>query len=219
MGKDADVVVGAVEIGEDEGHAGGREGRAEPTSRLARAVLHVEEAALAHQPVEGGQPRIHAVEHHLRLGDQHVMVADRLRVAGGVDQRLVPGAQLVPALCLAAGFQQPRHQRHHMLRHLVAVAGDIGGVVIDAAHAAVAERDVIRVAELPRHAMPQRDEFAVDAVQRLAMRGEETPAQRLGLVALRPVRVLGIGREAGEVDDPARRSAVSPRRAIRCSGR
>ena len=218
MGEDADIAMRAGEVGEDVGHADGREARAEAAALLARAVLQVDEAAAFELFPEAAEGGVHAVEHHAGGGAERVVVADRLRVAARVDQRLVPVTQLVPALRDAAAFQQLRDQRHDMGRDLVAVARHLLRPVIGAAHAAIAERGIALVAELLRHAVAELHQAVVEAVELLAMLGEEAPAQALGLVSRRAVGVLGIGGEAGEVHLRAADRQLRARQQRRVAG-
>ena len=51
------------------------------------------------------------------------MAANRLGVAGGVDQRLVPEPQAVPAVLQAPRLQQTPNQRHDMPHDLVIIVG------------------------------------------------------------------------------------------------
>ena len=89
------------------------------------------------------------------------MVAGRLRVASGIDQRLIPKPQPVPAVGRTPGFQQPADQGYHVLDDLLAVARDIVGPVIHPAKSAVAQWGVAVEPQLARHAVPQLDQLIV----------------------------------------------------------
>ena len=189
----------AVEVGEDERHSHAREHVAEPARRLARPRVQVEEAALAHRAVKPAQPPVHAVEHDLPGIHQVLGRAERLRVARRVDQRQVPGVQLVPAVPDPALFQQLRHQRHDMGDDLVAVGRHLRRAVIHPAHPLVAERDEALVAEVSRHAVAQLHQAVVDVVQLRAVLREPLPFRLLRPVTHVAVQVLRVGRQPGQV--------------------
>ena len=199
MSENADIGVGAVEVGEDERHALGREGGAEAAAGLVGAVLQVEEAALRHQPVEPAQPRIHGVEHGLRLRHQEVVIARGTRITRRVDQGLVPEAQPLPAMFGLARRHQLAHQRHHVFRHPVAVPRDIIRVIVDPAHVAVGQRRVAVEPQGAGHAVPQMHELVVQVIQFLAVRREERPACLFGSVPDATVGMLRIRSQPREV--------------------
>ncbi len=84
------------------------------------------------------------------------MVSGGLGIAGGIDQCLIPKAQLVPAIFLAASLQQAPDQGNDMPGDLVPIAGDVLGAIINAAQTTVSERGVSVETQLARHAMAKR---------------------------------------------------------------
>src|ERR1019366_9685122 len=114
----ADVVMRAGEVGENERHADRRERRTESTAGLAWPVPQIEESPALHLPKKLTQPLIQSIEHRSSLGYQKVVPSGGFRIAGRIDQRLIPESQPVPAKRGAPLFQQARDQRHHMSNDL-----------------------------------------------------------------------------------------------------
>ena len=69
-------------------------------------------------------------------------------IASGIDQRLIPEAQPVPAVCRTPGLQQPSDQGNDMSGDLLPIASDVIRAVIDPTQPAVTERRVGVEAEL-----------------------------------------------------------------------
>ena len=202
VGEDLDVALGAVEVGEHERHAVGGEAGAEPAAGLALAVGQVEEAAGVHAAEERAEVA-HGVEHLGGPGQHPVVVAERCGVAGQVVDGLVPGHQPVDARGRRSGGggSRPRTGRRAPARRPAAL--DVGPVVVDPAHAPVAEAGEVVEAELGGHAGPQLDEVVEDAVELVAVGGGPVPDDLLGGVADGPVGALAVLLDRRQVEDLA----------------
>ena len=82
MRENGDVMMGAVEVGEDERNTFLGKRGAESTAGLALAIAQIKKTALVHQPEEIAELRPHPVEHRGRAFDKHVVSARRARIAG-----------------------------------------------------------------------------------------------------------------------------------------
>ena len=204
VGDHLHIVLGAVEVGKDEGDLIVRDTGAVAAGALALGGEDIQQLPVQHGPEELLRlGRELAVELHA-LGQDLIRGAHGPGIAGAELQGVVGkahGIGLAQPLRLAA-VDAVRH-RDQVLHHGGAELLHIVLGVAVAAHAVVAEGGVALVAQLPAHLVPELHQLVVEAVQ-------------LGLVVLIPLAlglpggetpgVVGVGLEGaqlGEGVDPA----------------
>ena len=161
-----DVALRAVEVGKDEGHVVVRDLRHEAAAGLALGGEHVHEVAVEHHVEElAGLGTQRAVEGASGLEDV-VGASARGGVAGAEGERLVgKGERVLHAQALGLRAIDLVGQRHHVGAHGLAEALHVLAPVGEPAHAIVAERQVVLIAELPAHGVAHVGELVVDAVE------------------------------------------------------
>ena len=194
---DFHVVLGAVEVCEDEGHAVIGNGRAVAAAFLAGRGEHVHQVDAEHRAEELARLGGELVIELFALGQDVVRAAGRARVAGGKAQRLVRKAERIRlaeplGLCAADAVRQRDEIFHDGGAELLHVRL----AVAVALHAVVAERGVALKAKLFAHLVAQVHEPVIDLVHfRLVFL---IPAA-LGLPGGQALGVVGARLEGGEL--------------------
>ena len=196
---DLDVVLRAVEVGEDEGDLIVHDARAVAARLLALGGEHVKKLIVEHGFEEflrlGGEL---AVELHA-LGEDLIGSADGAGVAGAELERVVGkthGIALAEALGLLA-VDLVRHG-HEILHDRRAELLNVFLRVAVAHHAVVAERGVALVAELFAHRVAQLHELVVELVELCLV---VLVPLTLGLPCGKALFIVRAGLERGELGE------------------
>ena len=204
MGDHLHIMLGAVEVGEDEGNLIVRDAGAVAAGALALGGEDVQQLPVQHGTEE--LPRLRgelAVELHA-LGQDLIRAACGAGIAGAELQGVVGkahGIGLAKTLRLAA-VDAVRH-RDQILHDGGAELLHVFLPVAVAAHAVVAERGVALVAQLPSHLVPELHQLVIEAVQRRLV---VLVPPALGLPGGETAGIVRIGLEGaqlGEGVDPA----------------
>ena len=196
---DLNVVLRAVEVGEDEGNFIVHDARAVAACLLALGGEHVEQLIVEHGLEEflrlGGEL---AVELHA-LGEDLIRRADGAGVAGAELERVVGkahGIALAEALGLLA-VDLVGHG-HEILHDCRAELFNVFLRVAVAAHTVVAERGVALVAELTAHRVAQLHELIVELVELCLI---VLVPLALGLPCGKTLFIVRAGLERGELGE------------------
>ena len=184
-----DVGAASVEVGEHEGYAVRREHRAVRAERLSRPKIDVQQAPFLHdrrELAEGGRDRGQRVD---RAIDDPRAISQRCDMLCESEDFLVPKIDALEAGLRAEAAHEILHDRDHRRHDVVAISRDVGRTVVDSAHATIAERDEVFVAQRPRHAVAQTHEFVEDRIELLRDGIENAPAGHFGGSPRCPVRV------------------------------
>ena len=163
---DLDVMLRAVEVGEDEGNLIVHDARAVAARLLALGREHVEQLVAQHRFEELLRlGRELAVELHA-LGENVIRRARGAGIAGAEFERVVGKAHRI-LLAKALGLLAVHLVRHgnEILDDRLAELLDIVLRIAVAAHAVVAERGIALVAELFAHRVAQMHELVVELVE------------------------------------------------------
>jgi hypothetical protein len=150
---------------------------------FARTRDEIGEFAPVHQGGEVAQPRIEIGEALDRAIHDPARIAERPRRRFGQEHAFVPLREFGRAEPARGPARDLVRHRHDVRDDRVAIAFDRRAIVVDAAHARVAELRVPREAERSRHPVAQVHEPVVERVQRFRAFADRGPPPRGGLVA------------------------------------
>jgi hypothetical protein len=184
------VGAAAVEVGEHERHAARREVRAIRPEGFARAPFDVEQVALQHHFDEFAERGIDRRERFARPREDPSPVAERDDALLHAQRSFVPEVNALQTARATDPAHELVREGNDDPRDFVPIARHVGRAVVDAAHAPVAQRQIVLVAELARHPVAQAHELVEDPVEPLAAFLEDAPARLFGRVARRPIGIL-----------------------------
>ena len=219
VGHDLDIVLGVIEVRENERRVVIRNFRTVAAALLALGGEQVHEFIVNHVIEELGGLRGTPLVKMLCRRDNVVRRALRLRIARAELHRIVGVAHrvgLAEALCLSL-VDLDRH-RHHVLLYGLAELLDIGLVIAVSLHAAVADRQEIVVAELFADGISKVHQLVIESVKLFLVVLVPLSLRLPGCEASRIVRVILKRRHLRNGIDTALKRNLCAREQLLVSG-